>query len=136
VRRYDGVIHLVTAANGAPSFYKQGHTTDDVGNPVHKDPPAAVHSSRNLCCSSSSNILQVFRHESVEQAVALDEQMQRCWKLHPNQVIVNNDPTADPKASFHEKQVRATAAVLKIATKTTFKKRADRVPATALASNH
>jgi hypothetical protein len=27
-RRYDGVIHLVTAADGAESFYKWGRTTD------------------------------------------------------------------------------------------------------------
>lgn len=45
----DGVLHLVTAADGAPEYYKYGKVTDDSGNVV-------------------------IRHETPEQAVALDVQ--------------------------------------------------------------
>jgi hypothetical protein len=45
----DGVLHLVTAADGAPEYYKYGKVKDDLGNVV-------------------------IRHETPEQAVALDVQ--------------------------------------------------------------
>jgi hypothetical protein len=45
----DGVLHLVTAADGAPEYYKYGKVKDDLGNTV-------------------------IRHETPEQAVALDVQ--------------------------------------------------------------
>ena len=32
--RYDGVVHLVTAADGAPSHYKYGVVEDDSGGQV------------------------------------------------------------------------------------------------------
>jgi hypothetical protein len=43
------VLHLVTAADGAPEYYKYGKVKDDLGNVV-------------------------IRHETPEQAVALDVQ--------------------------------------------------------------
>jgi hypothetical protein len=63
--RYDGVVHLVTAADGAPSFYKRGNVTDDSGNTV-------------------------FRKETVEEAVELDVKMRHVWEEHPRQHIIRN----------------------------------------------
>ena len=34
LRRYDAVIHMVTAADGARQFYKCGQVTDDSGHEV------------------------------------------------------------------------------------------------------
>lgn len=72
LRRYDGVLHLVTAANGAPEFYKCGVTKDDSGNIVHRD-------------------------ESPEQAIALDNKMQDNWSPHERHVIIHNDGSFDEK---------------------------------------
>ena len=43
LNRYDGVVHLVTAADGARDFYKSGNTIDDSGRPVirHETPEEA-----------------------------------------------------------------------------------------------
>eukprot|EP00929_Paragymnodinium_shiwhaense_P114693 TRINITY_DN83161_c0_g1_i1.p1 TRINITY_DN83161_c0_g1~~TRINITY_DN83161_c0_g1_i1.p1 ORF type:complete len:309 (+),score=85.31 TRINITY_DN83161_c0_g1_i1:50-976(+) len=54
---YDGVLHLVTAADGAEKFYKWGNVKDDSGN-------------------------DVYRQEDPAQARELDAKMQGCWSLH------------------------------------------------------
>lgn len=64
--RYDGVVHLVTAADGAEDFYKSGHTVDDSGNAV-------------------------VRRENAEEARALDRKLQACFHGHPRHVVVRND---------------------------------------------
>eukprot|EP00927_Polykrikos_kofoidii_P027148 TRINITY_DN23997_c0_g1_i1.p1 TRINITY_DN23997_c0_g1~~TRINITY_DN23997_c0_g1_i1.p1 ORF type:complete len:289 (-),score=59.20 TRINITY_DN23997_c0_g1_i1:245-1111(-) len=63
--RYDAVMHLVTAADGAEAFYKSGSTKDDSG----KD---------------------VYRQETPEQARKLDEQVLTCWSKHPKVCRVAN----------------------------------------------
>merc|ERR1711998_287178 len=68
LKRYNGVIHLVTAANGAVKFYKHGNTTDDSGN-------------------------KVFRKESPAEAIALDEAMKTSWAAHPNHIVIENEGT-------------------------------------------
>lgn len=83
--RYDAVIHLVTAADGAEKFYKWGKTTDDSGNTV-------------------------IRGEPPEQARALDKKMQEVWKNHSNHIIIGNTD-----AGFKAKLEAAAAAVIKIA---------------------
>lgn len=70
--RYDGVVHLVTAANGAPQFYKHGKVVDDAGN-------------------------NVIRNESPEEAIALDDQMQTSWRAHPRHVVVPNGSSFERK---------------------------------------
>jgi hypothetical protein len=84
----DGVIHLVTAADGAEEFYKCGEIVDDSGHAV-------------------------FRRETAEEARALDLLMQRCYAGHPRSVIVRNTP-----AGFSQKLTDATNAVLRIAEET------------------
>ena len=64
--RYDGVVHLVTAADGAEDFYKSGHTVDDSGNAV-------------------------VRRENAEEARALDRKLQACFHGHPRHVVVRNE---------------------------------------------
>ena len=85
-RRYDGVLHLVTAADGAVSFYRYGNVTDDSGHTV-------------------------YRKETPQEAIGLDRTMQRCWELHPNHVVVRNSPGC----SFDDKLQVATDAVLAVA---------------------
>lgn len=80
--RYDAVIHLVTAADGASKFYKWGETVDDSGNAVT-------------------------RSESPEAAVALDVKMRECWRGHPRHVII---PNTD--AGFTAKLDACTDAIL------------------------
>lgn len=65
LHRYDAVVHLVTAADGAEKFYKWGKTVDDSGK-------------------------EVIRHESPEQARELDSKMRSCWSDHPRHIIVRN----------------------------------------------
>ncbi|KAJ8603923.1 hypothetical protein CTAYLR_009718 [Chrysophaeum taylorii] len=84
LRRYDGVIHLVTAANGASEFYKFGIVHDDSGKVV-------------------------YRNETPEQAVDLDNKMQAAWAPHTRHVVIDN------QGSFVDKLRRATDAVLDIA---------------------
>ena len=36
LKRYDGVVHLETAAKGAEKFYKNGWTVDDMGKKVFR----------------------------------------------------------------------------------------------------
>eukprot|EP00746_Dinoflagellata_sp_MGD_P025593 gnl/MRDRNA2_/MRDRNA2_160208_c0_seq1.p1 gnl/MRDRNA2_/MRDRNA2_160208_c0~~gnl/MRDRNA2_/MRDRNA2_160208_c0_seq1.p1 ORF type:complete len:300 (+),score=58.61 gnl/MRDRNA2_/MRDRNA2_160208_c0_seq1:44-943(+) len=63
--RYDGVIHMVTAADGAEKFYKWGKTTDDSG-------------------------ATVIRNETPAMARELDRKMQDAWFGHTMHVIVPN----------------------------------------------
>merc|ERR1712110_64482 len=65
LQRYDAVIHLVTAADGAEQFYKCGKTVDDSGHVV-------------------------IRNETAEQARALDNKMQEIWKAHRRHVVIPN----------------------------------------------
>ena len=88
LNRYDGVLHMVTAADGATEYYKYGTVKDDSGNVV-------------------------IRHETPEKAVALDVKMRECWKAHPNQQVVGNGP-----GGFGEKLEAAAAVVLGLAKKT------------------
>ncbi len=73
LQRYDAVIHLVTAADGASDHYKFGNVTDDNGVPV-------------------------FRCEPPEVAVELDGKIKSAWSKHQKQVVIGNDV-----ASFQEK---------------------------------
>ena len=84
-RRYDGVLHLVTAAKGAADFYKWGKVTDDAGR-------------------------QLTRRESPAEACELDATMERVWRPHARQIVVANAPGG----SFDAKLASASAAVLKI----------------------
>jgi predicted ATPase len=88
LNRYDGVLHMVTAADGATEYYKYGTVKDDSGNVV-------------------------IRHETPEKAVALDVKMRECWKAHPNQQVVGNG-----QGGFGEKLEAAAAVVLGLAKKT------------------
>jgi predicted ATPase len=92
LQRYDGVIHMVTAAEGAAAFYKHGDVVDDAGN-------------------------QVFRREAPTEAIALDHKTRRCWQDHPRHIVVENPPAPEDggMAGFHKKLRTATQAVLEIA---------------------
>ena len=85
LKRYDGVIHLVTAADGAEAHYKHGLVTDDRG-------------------------LTVYRRETPAEAVEQDRKLQQAWRAHPNHVIVSNGAEG-----FKQKIEQATEAVLRIA---------------------
>jgi len=85
-KRYDGVIHLVTAADGADENYKFGIVEDDTGG-------------------------KVFRRETPAEAIEQDRRLQDAWRGHPHHIIVNND---DPRG-FLAKLEEATEAVLAIA---------------------
>lgn len=65
LQRYDAVVHLATAADGAEKFYKWGKTVDDSGR-------------------------EVIRHESPEQARELDTKMKNSWSGHTQHIIVKN----------------------------------------------
>jgi len=84
--RYDGIIHLVTAADGAESFYRWGQTEDDEGKPT-------------------------FRMESPAQAIALDKKMQEVWHNHSRHVVVHNGHAG----GFKGKVRVATEAMIQIA---------------------
>jgi predicted ATPase len=88
LNRYDGVLHMVTAADGATEYYKYGTVKDDSGNVV-------------------------IRRETPEQAVALDLKMRECWKAHPQLHVVGNGP-----GGFGEKLESAAAVVLQLAQET------------------
>merc|ERR1712083_385096 len=64
-KRYDGVIHLVTAADGAAEFYKFGIVEDDSGN-------------------------KVYRRETPAEARDQDRNLQTAWQGHAKHVIVGN----------------------------------------------
>lgn len=84
--RYDGVVHLTTAAKGAEEFYKSGMTIDDSGK-------------------------QVFRRESVVEARAQDDRMLAAWRGHPRHCVVENEPDVP----FPDKLKRVLSAVESIA---------------------
>lgn len=65
LERYDAVLHLVTAADGADEFYKYGHTTDDSG-------------------------VSVYREEAPAKARELDKKVRDAWCKHPRQGIIKN----------------------------------------------
>jgi predicted ATPase len=86
LNRYDAIVHLVTSADGAEQYYKQGHVTDDDGRAV-------------------------FRAESADQARALDAKMRgRCWSGHAQHIVIHNN-----FGSFQAKMEAATAAVMAVA---------------------
>jgi len=84
--RYDGVIHLVTAADGAEAHYKFGIVTDDNGG-------------------------KVYRRETPAEAVEQDRKLQKAWEGHPRHVVVSNSEAR----GFLGKLEEATEAVLAIA---------------------
>lgn len=83
--RYDGIIHLVTAADGAAEHYKHGIVEDDSGG-------------------------KVYRRETPSEAIEQDQRLQEAWSSHSKHVVVPN--TA---AGFERKLEEATQAVLAIA---------------------
>lgn len=85
-QRYDGVIHLVTAADGAEEHYKFGVVEDDSGN-------------------------KVYRRETPWEAIEQDRKLRKAWAAHPKHVIVPNDHPRGFKGKIEE----ATEAVLAIA---------------------
>lgn len=85
--RYDAVVHLVTAADGAEKFYKYGKVSDDAGRVV-------------------------FRRETPEQARELDKRMRSCWEAHPNHHVIGNE-----FGSFMAKTRAATDAMMSVALK-------------------
>ena len=86
MERYDGIIHLVTAADGAPEFYKFGVVEDDTGG-------------------------KVFRRETPSEAIEQDQRLQEAWRGHKHHVVVENGDNR----GFHGKLEEATNAVLAIA---------------------
>lgn len=84
--RYDGIIHLITAADGAPSFYRCGWTEDDEGRPT-------------------------YRQETPEEAIVLDKKMQEVWHGHSRHVVIHNGHGG----GFKGKLKIATEAMIQIA---------------------
>lgn len=82
LQRYDMVLHLVTAANGAQDHYKFGHTVDDSGR-------------------------FVYRREDLAAARDVDDRLIRAWSAHPKHVVIDNG-----FASFAEKMEAATTVVM------------------------
>ncbi len=105
--RYDGVLHLVTAADGAEPFYQYGHVTDDAGRSLfRRETPEEVRGRDGASRLSAPALMRPGRYS---QAKSLDRTMQRCWDEHPRHVIVRNTGT------FEQKLEEATEAVLAIA---------------------
>lgn len=65
LNRYDVVVHMVTAANGAVKSYKFGHVKNDTG-------------------------ASVFRREAPEEAAKLDDANLAAWSAHPHLLEVDN----------------------------------------------
>jgi len=72
LRRYDSVLHLVTAADGAEKFYKWGNVKDDSGN-------------------------DVYRKESPEMARELDQKILAVWSSHPRVGRIQNESSFSDK---------------------------------------
>jgi len=89
-QRYDGVIHLVTAADGCEEgVYKFGVVEDDTGG-------------------------RVYRRETPAEAIEQDRKLQQAWQAHPRHVVVTNVVDDEPRG-FAGKLEEATEAVLAIA---------------------
>mmetsp|Transcript_1053 Transcript_1053/g.1436 ORF Transcript_1053/g.1436 Transcript_1053/m.1436 type:complete len:219 (-) Transcript_1053:126-782(-) len=86
--RYDGVLHLVTSADGAEKFYKYGHVKDDSGN-------------------------DVYRAETPEMARDLDSKVFGCWSGHGTAGRIGNE-----EDGFAGKLARATQFVSDVVCKT------------------
>lgn len=86
LKRYDGVIHLETAAKGAESYYKNGWTKDDMGR-------------------------KVYRKETPEEARVMDDIMIKCWKNHHKHFVVDNVSYN----SFDQKLSAVSDCILQIA---------------------
>eukprot|EP00622_Pseudochattonella_farcimen_P007301 FR743256.1.p1 GENE.FR743256.1~~FR743256.1.p1 ORF type:complete len:196 (+),score=3.83 FR743256.1:73-588(+) len=86
-KRYDAVIHLVTAADGAATHYKCGHVEDDSGG-------------------------HVFRRESPEEAIQQDRALQEAWAQHPHQIIIPNGDSFQMKLAEATETVLAIARVV------------------------
>lgn len=83
--RYNLIVHLVTAADGAPKFYKFGKVKDDSGR-------------------------DVIRGEPPELAIELDKKLQKAWSSHTRSVVIPNGPDG-----FPGKLSRCTEAILGVA---------------------
>ena len=75
-RRYDMVVHLVTAADGAPQFYTSG-------------------------MSSTNNA----RVEDINSAIKLDKKLQQAWMAHPLFVPVDNRTVKDFKEKIERVEI-------------------------------
>jgi len=84
LKRYDGVVHLVTAADGAEDHYKWGWVKDDAGKPT-------------------------FRKEAPKLAQQLDQKTRSCWRNHPRLSVIPNGP-----GGFKAKVTAASDAVLAV----------------------
>jgi len=78
---YDGVFHLVTAADGAQRFYTKTHQGKQI------------------------------RHEEPEQAIALDRKLQKAWNGHPYHHIIRNKGTFDDKLKHLLKSICKLLAI-------------------------
>jgi predicted ATPase len=85
IKRYDLVVHLVTAADGAEEHYRSGATTDDSGN-------------------------KVVRGEPPDVARELDRKLRLAWAVHPNHCIIPNG-----SKGFTGKVEECTGAILNCA---------------------
>ena len=118
--RYDGVVHLVTAADGAPEHYKYGVVEDDSGGqvcglraqqwtaspclsvllraPSRRSIPHAVQpvhslSTCVLCLHAYPpypRAYQVYRRETPTEAIEIDRKLQAAWAAHAGHVIVGS----------------------------------------------
>lgn len=76
----DGIIHLVTAANGAEKFYQLGVSSVFVA--MH----GGVVSLRLLLAAENNQT----RTESIDQAREVDEKIKKAWMGHHRFVVVDN----------------------------------------------
>ncbi|CAJ1349920.1 unnamed protein product [Effrenium voratum] len=83
--RYNMIVHLTSAADGAEEYYKWGKTVDDSGHAV-------------------------IRGEPPEKARELDHKLRDCWRQHPRWVLIHNGPDG-----FKGKLQRATDSIMKLA---------------------
>jgi len=87
LHRYDSVLHLVTAADGAEQFYKWGKVMDDSGG-------------------------NVYRQESPEIARELDQKITKAWAAHGNVGRIENKGSfkdkMDDATAFIEEQCEKT----------------------------
>lgn len=84
LRQYDGVVHMVTAAQGAEAYYKHGWTVDDLGK-------------------------NVFRRETAEEAREQDKLLMAAWRGHSCVKVIGNGG-----GGFDAKLHSTSAAVLEI----------------------